>query len=348
MASTKRTQRIPVVSATQARPAAVVLVSGTEQYLQGLSVTQIRQQLAAQHEAIETHEVDAASYSSGELMTLASPSLFSEPRLIVVSDLEHAAEAFVTDALHYVSTPADDTVLVLKHGSGVRPKALLEAVRGEAGEAIGAIEITCAEIKKDADRLQFAQQEFSSLGAQISSTALRELVAAYTGPVAELAAIIRQLVSDRGQKISENDVIQVTSGRVEAGAFKVADAATAGRTAEALLLLRHALDTGTDPIPLLAALNMKVRAMARVFASTERSGVLAQQFSMAPWQVDRAMKETRGWTEAALATAIDLAAETELALKGGSKQPEYALEKYVLFISQKGNPAHTRQNRSFA
>jgi DNA polymerase-3 subunit delta len=87
---------------------------------------------------------------------------------------------------------------------------------------------------------------------------------------------------------------------------------------------------------MLAALNMKVRAMARVYGARGSSGELAKAFGMAPWQVERAQKETRGWTETDLARAIDLAAETELALKGGSRDPVYALERYLLFVAMRG------------
>jgi DNA polymerase-3 subunit delta len=52
--------------------------------------------------------------------------------------------------------------------------------------------------------------------------------------------------------------------------------------------------------------------------------------------VERAQRETRGWNEADLARAIDLAAETEWLLKGGSRDPEYALERYLLFIARRG------------
>ncbi len=55
---------------------------------------------------------------------------------------------------------------------------------------------------------------------------------------------------------------------------------------------------------------------------------------MAPWQVDRALREVRGWREEDLARAIDFAADTEWMLKGGSRDPEYALEKYLLFVAK--------------
>jgi DNA polymerase-3 subunit delta len=81
---------------------------------------------------------------------------------------------------------------------------------------------------------------------------------------------------------------------------------------------------------------MKVRAMARVYGARGSSAQLAKELGMAPWQVDRAQREVRGWREEDLARCIDLAAETEWLLKGGSRDPEYALEKYLLFVAKRG------------
>lgn len=319
-----------------ARPAPVVLISGPEQFLADRAGRAIRDALRAADAALEVHDVDASGYTAGELFTIASPSLFAEPRLIRVEGVEKASDAFIDDAKRYLEQAADDTTIVLRHAGGQRGKALLDAVRGAPGQALGAIEIVCAEVKKDADRLSFAQSEFRRLGAQAGPSAVRALVAAYGSGLGELAGAIEQLVSDKGARISDEDVERATEGRVEAGAFKVADAATAGHAADALVLLRQALLTGTEPIPMLAALNMKVRAMARVYGARASSGELAKAFGMAPWQVERAQRETRGWREADLARAIDLAAETEWLLKGGTRDPEYALERYVLFIARRG------------
>lgn len=143
-------------------------------------------------------------------------------------------------------------------------------------------------------------------------------------------------MSDVGREITEDHVNRATEGRVEASGFKVADAAVAGKRADALLLLRQALLGGTSPIPILAVLNMKLRGMARVFGARGSSGQLAKQFGMAPWMVDRALKDIRGWREEDLARAIDLAAETEWQLKGGSRDPDYAIERFVTFVALRG------------
>ncbi|WP_024357153.1 DNA polymerase III subunit delta [Leucobacter chironomi] len=325
--------KIPQLDWTEARPAPVVLVSGPEAFLADRAGQAIRAALLDANRELEVHDVDAASYTAGELFTIASPSLFAEPRLIRVEGVEKCSDAFIEDAKRYIADPADDTTLVLRHAGGQRGKALLDAVRGGA---VGGIEVVCAEVKKDQDRLTFAQAEFRRLGAQITPGALRMIVGAYSGGIGELAGACAQLVSDAGSRLTEEEVNRATEGRVETNAFKVADAATAGRAADALVLLRQALSTGTDPIPMLAALNMKVRAMARVYGAVGSGGQLAKELGMAPWQVDRALREVHGWREEDLARCIDLAAETEWLLKGGSRDPEFALEKYLLFVAKRG------------
>lgn len=325
--------KIPQLDWTDAHPAPVVLVSGPEDFLADRAVQAIRSSLRAEQPELEMHDLDAPGYAAGELFTMASPSLFAEPRLIRATSVEACTDAFLEDAKRYIAEPAEDTTLILRHKSGQRGKALLDLVRGGTGKGI---EVQCPEVKRDQDRLQFVQAEFRRLGAQITPGAARELVAAYSGDLGELAGACAQLVSDVGTRITEVEVQRATEGRVETTGFKVADAATSGRPADALVLLRQALSTGTDPIPILVALNMKVRAMARVYGAAGSSSALAKEHGMAPWQVERAQREACNWREIDLARCINLATETESLLKGGTRDPEFALEKYVLFIARFG------------
>ncbi|KIP52057.1 DNA polymerase III subunit delta [Leucobacter komagatae] len=330
------TAKISKVEWTDVTPAPVVLVSGPEEYFADRAAQRIREALRDAHSELEVHDIDAASYGAGELFTIASPSLFAEPRLIRVVGVEKSSDAFIEDAKRYIASPADDTTLVLRHTSGQRGKALLDAVR----KTPGAIEVPCPELKKDQERLQFAQAEFRRLKARATPGAVRLLAAAYSsGSVTELAGACAQLVSDLGAEITEEQVNRATEGRVEASGFKVADAAIAGKRADALVLLRQSMLGGTSPIPILAVLNMKLRGMARVYGARGSSGQLAKQFGMAPWMVDRALKDIRGWREEDLARAIDLAAETEWLLKGGSRDPEYAIERFISFVSLRGRDA---------
>ena len=75
---------------------------------------------------------------------------------------------------------------------------------------------------------------------------------------------------------------------------------------------------------LVAALAMKFRAMAKVSI-----GGAASALKMAPWQVDRARRELRGWSDASLAGAFGAIATADAETKGASRDPQRAIEKAI-------------------
>jgi DNA polymerase-3 subunit delta len=331
--ASKTAPAIPQLSWRAIRPAPVILVSGTEGFLADRAIRQLRETLRGEDPSLEVSDLEADGYAPGELMTLASPSLFNEPRLIRATNVEKCTDAFLTEVLSYLDHPADDTYLVLRHAGGVRGKKLLDAIRAGVG---GGIEVVCAELKKDTDKLDFASAEFSDRNRRVSASALRALVSAFSDDLAELASACQQLLADTGDEITERTVEKYYSGRVETTAFKVADAAIAGRHGEALVLLRHALASGADPVPMVAAFAAKLRTMAKISGTRGSSMQLAQQYGLAPWQVDRAKRDLQGWSEDGLGRTIELLADTDAQVKGAGRDPVFALERIVGVISNRG------------
>ncbi|MDH6237187.1 DNA polymerase III subunit delta [Cryobacterium sp. CG_9.6] len=325
---------IPQVGWHQVRPAPIVLVSGTETFLAERAIRQLRDFLKLEDPSLEISDVQADSYAPGELLTLASPSLFGEPRLIRVSSVEKCSDTFLAEALDYLTNPAEDTYVVLRHGGGVRGKKLLDTIRGGAG---GGIEVVCTELKKDTEKYEFASAEFKAAGKRVTASALRSLVAAFSDDLAELSAACHQLISDATSEITETTVDRYYGGRVETNAFKVADAAIAGRNGEALLTLRHALASGADPVPIVAAFASKIRTMAKVFGARGSASQLASTLGLAPWQVERAQRDLRGWTDEGLARCIELLAETDAGVKGGGRDPVFVLERLIGVIARRGS-----------
>ncbi|WP_146071195.1 DNA polymerase III subunit delta [Cryobacterium sp. Y57] len=324
---------IPQLGWHEVRPAPIVLVSGTETFLAERAIRQLRDFLKREDPSLEISDVQADSYAPGELLTLASPSLFGEPRLIRVSNVEKCSDIFLAEALDYLENPAEDTYVVLRHGGGVRGKKLLDTIRGGRG---GAIEVVCSELKKDTEKYEFASNEFKTAGKRVTVSALRQLVAAFSDDLAELSAACQQLISDATSEVTETTVDRYYGGRVETNAFKVADWAIAGRNGEALVTLRHALSSGADPVPIVAAFAMKIRTMAKVFGARGGSAQLGAQFGLAPWQVERAQKDLRGWSDEGLARCILALAETDAAVKGAGRDPVFALERLIGVISRRG------------
>jgi DNA polymerase-3 subunit delta len=330
----KAAPKIPQLQWRQVRPAPVILVSGSEELLADRAIRLLRDTLKAEDPSLEVSDLEADGYAPGELMTLASPSLFNEPRMIRVVNVEKCTDAFLTETLRYLEHPADDTYLVLRHGGGVRGKKLLDAIRGGSG---GGIEIVCAELKKDVDKMDFAAAEFADRKRRVTASALRALVSAFADDLSELASACQQLLADASEEITEVTVEKYYSGRVETNAFKVADAAIAGRRGEALILLRHALSSGADPVPMVAAFAAKLRTMAKLSGARGSAVQLAQQFGLAPWQVDRARRDLQGWSDDGLGRSIELLAETDAQVKGAGRDPVFALERMVSVIAARGN-----------
>jgi DNA polymerase-3 subunit delta len=326
--------KIPQLAWNKVRPAPVVLVSGTESFLAERAIRSLRDLLKTEDPSLEIHDLEADQYAPGELITLASPSLFNEPRLIRAVNVEKCTDAFITETLTYLQNPADDTYLVLRHAGGVRGKKLLDAVRAGTGNGI---EVACLELKKDQEKSEFAAAEFSAAGRRVTGGAIRALVSAFSDDLAELASACQQLLADDSDEITEVTVERYYSGRVETNAFKVADAAIAGRRGEALVLLRHALASGADPVPIVAAFAAKVRTMAKISGTTAPAGQLASKFGLAPWQVDRARRDLHGWTEQGLGASIETIAETDAQIKGLGRDPVYALERMIGIVANRGS-----------
>ena len=99
------------------------------------------------------------------------------------------------------------------------------------------------------------------------------------------------------------------------------------------MTLRHALASGADPVPLVAAIASKLRTMARVAGSREPAAALAARLGMKDWQVDRARRDLTGWNEASLSTAIQAAARADAEVKGASRDAVFAVERLVTVIA---------------
>ena len=323
--------KIPQVSWREPRPAPIVLVSGPEEVLAERAIAGVRDYLRAEDPALEVSDVRADDYAAGTLLALTSPSLFGEPRLVRVAGVEKCTDAFLQEALAYIEHPQDGATVILRHtGASVRGKKLLDAIRAGTGDGI---EIPAAAIKRDGDRVDFAAGEFKAAKKRIAPSALRALVSAFADDLTELAAACQQLIGDVDGDITDEVITRYYGGRVEVSAFVVADTAIAGRYGEALVALRHALASGADPVPMVAAFAMKLRGMARVAGNREPSRQLAQRLGMKDWQVDRARRDLMGWNERSLGLAIQATARADAEVKGAARDPIFALERMVTVIA---------------
>ncbi|SJM44525.1 DNA polymerase III delta subunit [Frigoribacterium sp. JB110] len=324
--------KIPQQSWRNPQPAPIVLVSGPEEVCAERGIGAIRDYLKAEDPSVEVTDIRADDYTAGTLLAVTSPSLFGEPRLVRVAGVEKCSDAFLDEALKYIEAPQEGATLVLRHtGATVRGKKLLDAIRSGVG---GGAEVPCPAIKRDAERHDFAAGEFKAARRAIAPKALQALTSAFADDLTELAGACQQLLADVDGDITAEVVARYYGGRVETNAFTVADTAIAGQYGEALVALRHALASGADPVPMVAAFAMKMRTMARVAGQRGSSRDIAMRVGMKDWQVDRARRDLQtGWSPRSLGAAIQAIARADAEVKGASRDPIFALERMVTVVA---------------
>ncbi|HSO65821.1 MAG TPA: DNA polymerase III subunit delta [Ornithinibacter sp.] len=307
-----------------------VLISGPESLLAERALAQTIDDLKVTQPDLETIPLYAAAYEAGELTLHASPSLFGGARCIVVHDLDEAGDDLQADLLAALAVdPEPDLTLVVLHKSGSRGKKVLDTLKGSGARVIDA-----AAIKTDRDKADFAAHEFRRARRKATGEGVHALVEAVGKDLRELASACQQLIDDTHGVIDERVVLTYHGGKVEATGFRVADATMTGDTGEALRLLRHAIAVGVDPVPIVAVLAQQVRQLIKVGAAGRgRSADVARDVGMAPWQVDKARRALGGWTADGLATCVHAIAAADFEVKGGGRDPVYAVERCVLTIT---------------
>ena len=102
----------------------------------------------------------------GALAQVASPSLFGEPRLVVVPELQSAPDSLVLELLDYVKSPEQDVTLVLVHRGGNRGKKLLDTLK-----KVGVPRVDASPVKRVADKQAFVAAEFARAGGHVNGSA---------------------------------------------------------------------------------------------------------------------------------------------------------------------------------
>ncbi|MFT4147503.1 MAG: DNA polymerase III subunit delta [Micrococcaceae bacterium] len=311
----------------------IYLILGSEDYLVFEAKKDIKDHILAADPATEIIELSAADYSAGSLHNAASPSLFSSNKLLFVDQLEKMNEEFISDTQDFIKDIPEDVVTVFHHAGGQKGKKILDLLKKKA-EVIEAKPLT-----KEMDKVQFVRKIFKKNERTIEPQALRLLLSSVGSQLSELGNAAQQLIDDTNGEVTDEMVEQYYGGRVEVTVFKVVDAATAGNTEKALAGLRHAMSIGLEAVPLVAAMAAKLRTMARVSDKQGNPASLAKELGAAPWQLQQAQRDLRGWNPKTLTQAIEAVADADSEVKGGSKDPNFAVENMVRIVSSaaKGN-----------
>ena len=306
----------------------LILLSGGEAVLAERAISDF---LSARPQA-EVNSLDASEIEVGAITDALSPSLFGGDRIVIVKDIQDLDSDCAEELLAYVEQPEDDVDVVLWHKGGVKGKAVLDKIK-KAKPTI----IECETIKKDGDKADFVRQEFKRLNRKVSTDGVQALIDALGSDLRELNSAISQLSSDvvAGKMIDVDDIDKYQNGRIETSGFDVADAAMERNQGAALIALRNALDTGTDPVMIVSALAANLRAVGKVSGVSRgvRSFDIAGELGMAPWQIDKARRTLAHWTPDSLTRAVIAVAQADADIKGAAADPIHALERAIIVMT---------------
>lgn len=305
----------------------LILIQGSESLLAERAIGElIKTQPQAQVLTLSSDEIEI-----GIITDNLAPSLFGDQRIVAIKDIQDLDSECSDEVLTYIQDQDENLTLVLWHKGGVKGKALVDQVK-KAGAQVILVEA----IKKDGEKADFVRGEFKRFERKISPAAVAALIDSLGSDLRELGAACSQLAADvlAAKIIDEEDVLAYQLGRVEATGFDVADAALDGNTAIAIINLRNALSTGTDPVLIVSALASSFRTLAKVSGASRsiKSYELAQSLALPPWQIDKARKQLIGWGESSMAKAVIAIAAADADIKGAAADPIYALERAIMTV----------------
>lgn len=301
----------------------VVLLKGPEDFLGELVTSALyRQQAAAGN--VERETLEAAGLTPGALDSALSPSLFSEPKFVLLDQAQDASAEVWQSVQQYAANPQPDTTLVLWHRGGNKALKLVAGL-----QVAGVPVVLCDAIKWDNEKMDFIQIRMRAHKRKIDPDAARALLEALGSSLRELSSGLDQLVADTAGDITAQAVRKYYGGRIEAGGFDIADAAISGDLPRTISLLRHGFATGLDPVPVVAVVASRVRSLAKVLAGPDR-GVSP---GMSPWQMNKARQDLRRWDAAKLGRAITALAVADEQVKGASRDPHYAVEQALIAVA---------------
>jgi len=307
----------------------IYLILGPESALAERALTKLQAEL--KDEKCEVTTLFAGDTIVGDIADALAPSLFSERRALIIRDLQDLPEDNRAEITRYIESPDHLTTLIFVHKGGVKGKALIDAIKKVKPQIIA-----CEALKKEAEKSDFVKALFLDLGRKASPAAVAALVGALGNDLRELAGAVTQISVDApAGVIDELMVDKFHQGRIETTGFDVADATLDGNLPAALIALRSALETGTDPVMITSAIASSLRSLAKVSGANrnQKSFELAGALGMAPWQIDKARRQLNRWNPGQIADAVGAIAMADAEVKGAASDPIYALEKAVTKIA---------------
>ncbi|HYU58876.1 MAG TPA: DNA polymerase III subunit delta [Actinomycetota bacterium] len=258
-------------------------------------------------------EVEGDAWTGGETGDLATPSLFGEPRALLVSGCQDLSDEGAREVRAYLEHPAPDATLVLT-GRGIRAAPPL-AKGLPAGIEVRRVEITRRDLPG------WVKRRGERRGVRAEPAALAALIDTVGEDPGRLDQALEQLVNAfPDQPITSRHVEEQFRGLGDRKTWEVTDRAFGGDLAGAIRALAGMLAARDDPLMILGGIAARLRDLQRVAALPD--GIhprdLAREAGMRfDWQARRAREQARRYEPGDLAALHRTVAEMDRAIKIG-------------------------------
>ncbi|HUF60225.1 MAG TPA: DNA polymerase III subunit delta [Actinomycetota bacterium] len=292
------------------KTAPVTLLWGEDAYL-------VREAALSALGGIKATEVEAAEWQGGELQGLATPSLFGEPRALLVNDAKSLRKETLEEISRYLEAPDPDATLVL---------ACVVADRGKVPAGLQKLVASIGEVRK----VDIARKELEPWlvarakqgGLDLAIPGARALVETLGPEPGQLVAALEQLQDVfAGQRIGPREIAQQFRGLGEQKTWDLCDRAFGKDLPGAIRSLRAIEEGGDDPLMVLGGIAARLRDLLKVRSLPERmppAEVAREAGLRFDWQARRYQQQARNFSMPQLVALHDAITEADRALKSGA------------------------------
>lgn len=277
----------------------------------------VREAARSSLKGIRPVEVAAAEWQGGELQDLATPSLFGEPRALLIDDARALSKEAVGELGRYLESPAPDARLLICCEVAERGKApaALQKMVAAAGTVV-----PVAIARKDLE--PWLVKRAGGMGLDLAAPAARVLVQTLGEEPGQLLAAVEQL-SDAfaGQSITADLVSQQFRGLGEQRVWDLCDRAFGQDLTGAVRSLRSIEAGGDEALKTLGGIASRLRDLIRVRSLPDRMPVAQVAKSAGlrfEWQARRYVQQARNFSLAQLLELHGRIVEADRALKSGA------------------------------
>ncbi len=299
-------------------PFPAYLVRGQDDVAVGDAVRTLVGELAGAADAsLVVEDLGSDDYEMRTVVDAAqTPPFLTDRRVVVARHVGRFSTADVGPLLAYLADPLPTTALVLVGGGGQLARSLVDAVR-KVGHVVD------ADVPGGRNRATWLAARLKEAAIKLDPAATAAVSDHFGEDLSRLPQLLETLVSSYGPgaRITTEDISPFLGQAGSVAPWELTDAIDRGDPAKALDHLRRLLEGGgRHPLVVMASLHTHYARMLRLDGAPdvtdEKSAAAALVMTGSTFPAKKALLQARRLGGAAIARAIILLADADLALKG--------------------------------